>query len=117
VVLEHGTGVSKGVGYVSFAIAEDAKAAFDHVSVEGMTLDGRCMRVEWAANRVCSRASPFDESLPNVNPSPAGQNEITKALPPFLQNEKQIHGLRITYPFPHEILLLFGQWLFLASLL
>ncbi|KAH8996680.1 hypothetical protein EDB92DRAFT_1933612 [Lactarius akahatsu] len=51
VVLEHGTGVSKGVGYVSFAITEDAKAAFDRVSADGMTLDGRSLRVEWAANR------------------------------------------------------------------
>lgn len=51
VVLEHGTGVSKGVGYVSFAITEDAKAAFDHISADGMTLDGRSLRVEWAANK------------------------------------------------------------------
>ena len=53
VVLEHGTGVSKGVGYVSFAITEDAKTAFDRVSADGMTLDGRSLRVDWAANRVC----------------------------------------------------------------
>jgi nucleolar protein 4 len=53
VVLEHGTGVSKGVGYVSFAITEDAKATFDRVSADGITLDGRGLRVDWAANRVC----------------------------------------------------------------
>src|SRR6266576_6024734 len=34
VVLEHGTGASKGVGYVSFAIPEDAKAAFDSISAD-----------------------------------------------------------------------------------
>ena len=61
VVLEHGTGVSKGVGYVSFAITEDAKAAFERVSADGMTLDRRSLRVDWAANRVCSHASPFHE--------------------------------------------------------
>ncbi len=61
VVLEHGTGVSKGVGYVSFAITEDAKAAFERVSADGMTLDRRNLRVDWATNRVCSHASPFDE--------------------------------------------------------
>ena len=61
VVLEHGTGVSKGVGYVSFAIAEDAKAAFDRVSADGMTLDRRSLRVEWAANRVCFHTLPVDE--------------------------------------------------------
>ena len=54
VVLEHGTGVSKGVGYVSFAITEDAKAAFDSISAQGITLDGRKLRIEWAANRVGS---------------------------------------------------------------
>lgn len=53
VVLEHGTGASKGVGYVSFAIPEDAKAAFDSISADGITLDGRQLRIEWAANRVC----------------------------------------------------------------
>ena len=54
VVLEHGTGASKGVGYVSFAITEDAKAAFDSISAQGITLDGRKLRIEWAANRVGS---------------------------------------------------------------
>ncbi|KAH9067876.1 hypothetical protein EDB87DRAFT_1678266 [Lactarius vividus] len=52
VVLEHGTGVSKGVGYVSFSITEDAKTAFDRLSADGMTLDGRSLRVEWATNRL-----------------------------------------------------------------
>ncbi|KAI0260752.1 hypothetical protein BC834DRAFT_899152 [Gloeopeniophorella convolvens] len=51
VVLEHGTGVSKGVGYVSFAIPEDAKAAFDSISANGIALDGRSLRVDWAANK------------------------------------------------------------------
>lgn len=53
VVLEHGTGTSKGVGYVSFAIPEDAKAAFDSISADGIALDGRKLRIEWAANKVC----------------------------------------------------------------
>lgn len=53
VVLEHGTGASKGVGYVSFAIPEDAKAAFDSISADGIALDGRKLRVEWATNKVC----------------------------------------------------------------
>jgi nucleolar protein 4 len=60
VVLEHGTGVSKGVGYVSFAITEDAKAAFHHISADGMVLDGRSLRVEWAANKVSFNATPFN---------------------------------------------------------
>jgi RNA recognition motif-containing protein len=52
VVLEHGTGTSKGVGYVSFAIPEDAKAAFDSISTDGIVLDGRKLRIEWAAIKV-----------------------------------------------------------------
>ncbi|KIK24372.1 hypothetical protein PISMIDRAFT_29173 [Pisolithus microcarpus 441] len=48
VVLEHGTGVSKGVGYVSFAIREDAQTAFDTITSDGMTMNGRKLRVEWA---------------------------------------------------------------------
>ncbi len=48
VVLEHGTGTSKGVGYVSFAIPDDARAAFHSISADGITLDGRKLRVEWA---------------------------------------------------------------------
>lgn len=55
VVTEHGTGTSKGVGYVSFAIREDAQLAFDKVndaSGEGITLDHRKLRVQWAGTKV-----------------------------------------------------------------
>lgn len=54
VVLEPGTGVSKGVGYVSFAIKEDAQSAFDTISKEGIKLVGRNLRVQWAENKVIS---------------------------------------------------------------
>lgn len=53
VVTEHGTGVSKGVGYVSFAIKEDAQSTFDKITKEGITLVGRNLRVQWAENKVC----------------------------------------------------------------
>ena len=52
VVLEHSTGVSKGIGYVSFAIKEDACAAYDKISEEGLSILGRALRVEWAHNKV-----------------------------------------------------------------
>ena len=52
VVLEHGTGISKGVGYVTFAIREDATMALDKISKEGITLDGRSLRVQWAGSKV-----------------------------------------------------------------
>ncbi|KAI1798244.1 RNA-binding domain-containing protein [Ganoderma leucocontextum] len=51
VVLEQGTGVSKGVGYVSFAIREDATMAIDKIGKEGITLDGRSLRVQWAGSK------------------------------------------------------------------
>lgn len=54
VVLEHDTGVSKGVGYVSFAIKEDAQTAYDAISKEGLALVGRKLRVQWAESKVCS---------------------------------------------------------------
>ena len=44
VVLEQGTGVSKGVCYVSFAIMEDAESAFA-ISNEGITLDDGKLRM------------------------------------------------------------------------
>jgi nucleolar protein 4 len=52
VVTEHGTGVPKGVGYVSFAIKEDAQSAYDKITKEGMTLVGRTLRIQWAENKV-----------------------------------------------------------------
>jgi nucleolar protein 4 len=54
VVLEAGSGVSKGVGYVSFSVKEDAEVAFKKIEDEGMTLDGRKLRVQWAENKVRS---------------------------------------------------------------
>ncbi|KAJ6618251.1 hypothetical protein B0H10DRAFT_2029966 [Mycena sp. CBHHK59/15] len=48
VVCEPGTGVSKGVGYVSFALKEDAQIAFDTISKNGINLVGRNLRVQWA---------------------------------------------------------------------
>ncbi|KAJ3980473.1 hypothetical protein F5890DRAFT_694771 [Lentinula detonsa] len=51
VVTESGTGVSKGVGYVSFSIKEDAQAAFDKISTDGLNLVGRSLRVQWADSK------------------------------------------------------------------
>ncbi|KAH9923521.1 uncharacterized protein B0H18DRAFT_878636 [Fomitopsis serialis] len=48
VVLEPGSGVSKGVGYVSFAIKEDAQLASDKIAEEGLALNKRQLRVQWA---------------------------------------------------------------------
>ncbi|KAH7912898.1 hypothetical protein BJ138DRAFT_1111924 [Hygrophoropsis aurantiaca] len=63
VVLEHGTGVSKGVGYVSFAIKEDAQPAFDSITKDGITLNGRKLRVQWAENK------PKDKDKEKIEPA------------------------------------------------
>lgn len=50
VVLENG--VSKGVGYVSFAIREDAGRAVELYEEKGLDLNGRKLRVQWADAKV-----------------------------------------------------------------
>lgn len=52
VVTEQGTGVSKGVGYVVFALKEDAESAFESISKNGIELVGRKLRVQWADQKV-----------------------------------------------------------------
>lgn len=52
VVTEQGSGVSKGVGYVSFAIKEDAESAYEQLSKDGINLVGRKLRVQWADSKV-----------------------------------------------------------------
>lgn len=54
VVLDQDLGTSKGVGYVTFAIREDAQLAVDKVGEagEGIALDGRKLRVDWAGIKV-----------------------------------------------------------------
>ncbi|KAF9235493.1 hypothetical protein BU15DRAFT_89579 [Melanogaster broomeanus] len=42
VVLEQGTGISKGVGY------QDAQMSFDVITANGIALNGRKLRVQWA---------------------------------------------------------------------
>jgi nucleolar protein 4 len=58
VVTEQGSGVSKGVGYVSFALKEDAETCFKQVSEEGLAIAGRKIRVQWADKKVRSGIFP-----------------------------------------------------------
>ena len=44
--------MSKGVGYVSFAIKEDAESSFAKIAEEGISLVGRKLRVQWAESKV-----------------------------------------------------------------
>jgi nucleolar protein 4 len=52
VVSKKGSGESKGFGYVSFSIKEDAQVAFDTVSTEGIEINGRKLRVKWADKKM-----------------------------------------------------------------
>ena len=54
VVTEHGISISKGVGYVSFALKEDAKSCYTKVLEEGLSGAGRRIRVQWADKKVSS---------------------------------------------------------------
>nr|GAT55499.1 ribosome biogenesis [Mycena chlorophos] len=51
VVTEQGTGVSKGVGYVSFTLKEDAETAYETIAKDGISLVGRSLRVQWADSK------------------------------------------------------------------
>lgn len=73
VVLEHGTGVSKGVGYVSFSIKQDAQTAFESITANSMTLNGRGLRVQWAENKVVS--CRIFTRLPFLTASPAEKQD------------------------------------------
>ena len=75
VVLEHGTGVSKGVGYVSFAIKEDVQLALEKISSEGLTIDGRSVRAQLADTRHRDKESvsvPGNVVDQEVKPARAG---------------------------------------------
>ena len=104
VVLEHGTGTSKGVGYVSFAIPEDAKAAFDSISADGIALDSRSLRIEWAANKVCQYVLLYRDICQIFYSSQVVQKEETKPLlPSHLQKLKDFLGPRLMCPLLHGI--------------
>jgi nucleolar protein 4 len=69
VVLEHGSGVSKGVGYVSFAIKEDAQLALAKISAEGLIIDGRSIRAQWAEKKP-KDGTQTSEAIGKPRPAP-----------------------------------------------
>ncbi|GJJ14727.1 hypothetical protein Clacol_008994 [Clathrus columnatus] len=79
VVLDKETGKSKGVGYVSFAIREDAKLAIEHIEKNGFVLDKRNLRVEYA-----DRKSDANDSLTPSKPKhprqPLNRSKISDPL-------------------------------------
>ena len=85
VVLEQGTGVSKGVGYVSFAIKEDVQLALEKISSQGLTIDGRDIRAQLAETRhkdkdaaSLSGKSVGQEAKPGKPKNPRGAVSVPK---------------------------------------
>ncbi|TFK50522.1 hypothetical protein OE88DRAFT_1750830 [Heliocybe sulcata] len=83
VVTEKGSGVSKGVGYVSFATKEDGKAAFEKLSQEGIALDGRSLRVSWADSKNKHKEENPDQTkkAPKPRPEPRARPTSTSNDP------------------------------------
>jgi nucleolar protein 4 len=76
VVLEHDTGVSKGVGYVSFAIKEDVQLALEKISSQGLTIDGRSLRAQLAETGHRDKESTDRET----KPAKAGKPKNTRGI-------------------------------------
>ncbi|KAF5379115.1 hypothetical protein D9615_005877 [Tricholomella constricta] len=101
VVLEPGSGVSKGVGYVSFAIKEDAQNAYDTITKDGLCLVGRNLRVQWAENKPKEKDEKGEvvkrESKPRPPPRPqqprlphdplAIRTIVVSGLPPSIESK------------------------------
>ncbi|KIJ52673.1 hypothetical protein M422DRAFT_223344 [Sphaerobolus stellatus SS14] len=70
VVLDKETRKSKGVGYVSFALKEDAATAVEQIQKNGITLDGRSLRVLFADSKFINTT---EDGMPAPKPKPAKQ--------------------------------------------
>lgn len=73
VVSKNGSGESKGFGYVSFSIKEDAQTAFDTVSSEGIEINGRKLRVKWADKKMDK--GKFESSKERVGKEKTGSSK------------------------------------------
>lgn len=69
VITEHGTGVSKGIGYVSFSIKDDAESAYHKILNEGIVLNDRKLRVDWADRKVPNQKVTRSRKNPNLDPT------------------------------------------------
>jgi nucleolar protein 4 len=93
-VLEKETKVSKGVGYVTFAMKEDAAACVEKGKVE---MNGRNLRVSWAGAKV----RLYTTSIPSVLRVVYFQPKPGEASP--IKTEKPLKQLNITpRPKPQE---------------
>jgi nucleolar protein 4 len=87
-------GQSKGVGYVTFAIREDAESvvkSYEESSGEQLKIDGRVVRVKWADRKV-SHTRPYislslgSQCIANSNSLPRGCMLKHQYLPSHLPN-------------------------------
>ncbi|KAH9828792.1 RNA-binding domain-containing protein [Rhodofomes roseus] len=98
VVLEPGSGVSKGVGYVSFAIKEDAQMASDKIAEEGLVLDGRQLRAQWADSKIRDKSQvkvkhPTQSPVKTEAKSPAPRPQPLASKDPLAIRTVVISGL------------------------
>ncbi|KAG8221477.1 hypothetical protein J3R82DRAFT_1690 [Butyriboletus roseoflavus] len=95
VVLEHGCGVSKGVGYVSFSIKEDAQTAFESITANGMTINGRDIRVQWAESKPKNKAKdrPRAENVKEEKEAPVQSSLSQKVNDPLAIRTVVVSGL------------------------
>ncbi|KAF8192913.1 hypothetical protein BJ912DRAFT_1057648 [Pholiota molesta] len=94
VVTEQGTGVSKGVGYVSFALKEDAESAYETLSKDGINLVNRKLRVQWADSKPKDKDGESVKKEPKPRPAPrqprlphdplATRTIVVSGLPPSI---------------------------------
>lgn len=89
VVTEPGTGISKGVGYVSFALKEDAASAFASLEKDGIELVGRKLRVQWAENKARRLYFVFQRTVIDDKFSP--KKDETRM--PSKKNQNLVHLL------------------------
>ncbi|EED82733.1 predicted protein [Postia placenta Mad-698-R] len=85
VVLDQASGVSKGVGYVSFAIREDAQLAYEQINQDGLILDSRNLRVQWAESKLVTtqykektQKEPMAKSEPMPKPPRPAQTNAPR---------------------------------------
>lgn len=80
VVLDQASGVSKGVGYVSFAIREDAQLAYEQINQDGLILDSRNLRVQWAESKYKEKTQkePMAKSEPMPKPPRPAQTNAPR---------------------------------------
>ena len=94
VVLQHGTGVSKGVGYVSFAIKEDVQLALEKISSEGLTIDGRSVRAQLAETGHRDKDdAPLSRKNDNPETKPAKAVRVSTPKDPLAIRTVVLSGL------------------------